>query len=83
MDLRAGDEAVDRVLLAAGEGRQAVTPLERARDEASDRGAVYEAARVELELAGAFTMAGNNGAAAQARARAARVLDPLGCVEPV
>ena len=71
------------VLLAAGEGRQAVAPLERARDEARDRGAVYQAARVELELAGALMQAGEDGAAAQARSRAARVLDPLGCVEPV
>jgi class 3 adenylate cyclase len=70
-------------LLAADEGREAVAPLERARNVARDRGATYEAARVELELADAHTLAGDDSAAAHARVRAARVLDPLGCVEPV
>jgi hypothetical protein len=69
-------------LLASGNGRAAAAPLERARDEARSRGAAYEAARIELELAEALTLAGEHGTAAQARGRAAQVLDPLGCVEP-
>ncbi|TML67768.1 MAG: hypothetical protein E6G14_11490 [Actinobacteria bacterium] len=56
--------------------RDAVS-LERARD------AHYAAACAELDLALALAAAGDSRGAEEARDRAATVLEPLGCVNPV
>jgi tetratricopeptide (TPR) repeat protein len=74
-----------RGLLAHAEGRTAaaVALLAEAVEGATQRGARYEAACLELDHAAALEAAGDGGAAEAARSRARDVLVPLGCVNPV
>jgi class 3 adenylate cyclase/tetratricopeptide (TPR) repeat protein len=77
--------------LIAGEGLLAL--LEQRADDAVERltkaaereralGFAYDAACLELDLARALEAQGDGDAAAQTRARAVSVLEPLGCVHP-
>jgi class 3 adenylate cyclase/tetratricopeptide (TPR) repeat protein len=67
------EDRVDEAVRLLGE----VVRLER------ERGARFTAACAELDLALAHERAGNDGAAAEARERAAAVLVPLGCVNAI
>jgi tetratricopeptide (TPR) repeat protein len=80
-----------RTSLIAGEGLLAL--LEQRADEAVERltaavererelGYAYDAACLELDLARALEAQGDGDRAAEVRARAASVLEPLGCVHP-
>jgi hypothetical protein len=66
--------------LAAGDGATAVPLFTQVRESEAARGAVVHAADVDLDLASAFDLAGHATAAAEARARAAAVYEPLGAV---
>jgi len=65
--------------LAAGDGATAVPLFTQVREIEAARGAVVHAADVDLDLAAAFDLAGDP-AAAEARARAAAVYEPLAAV---
>jgi tetratricopeptide (TPR) repeat protein len=69
-------------LLALLQGRadEAVERLTAAIEAERELGYVYDAACLELDLARALEAAGRPEAAAEARSRAASVLEPLGCV---
>jgi tetratricopeptide (TPR) repeat protein len=69
-------------LLALLQGRadEAVERLTAAIEAERELGYVYDAACLELDLARALEAAGRAEAAAEARSRAASVLEPLGCV---
>jgi tetratricopeptide (TPR) repeat protein len=71
-------------LLALLEGRagEAVDQLELATERERRLGRTYYAACLELDLARALEAAGRTAAAQEAQARAAAVLEPLGCVNP-
>jgi tetratricopeptide (TPR) repeat protein len=66
--------------LAAGDGATAVPLFTKVREIEASRGAVVHAADVDLDLAAALDLAGNPSAAAEARARAAAVYEPLAAV---
>jgi class 3 adenylate cyclase len=66
--------------LAAGDGATAVPLFTQVREMEAARGAVVHAADVDLDLAAAFELAGDPAAAAEARARAAAVYEPLAAV---
>ncbi|HYX87247.1 MAG TPA: hypothetical protein VE777_19935, partial [Gaiellales bacterium] len=68
-----------------GDGRpdDAVTALGRALELEVERGASYYAATSRLDLATALEATGRGDDAAEERAKAAQVLEPLGCVYPV
>ncbi len=66
--------------LAAGDGAAAVPLFAQVREIEAARGAVVHAADVDLDLAAAFDLAGDPAAAAEARARAAAVYEPLAAV---
>jgi hypothetical protein len=70
-------------LVAEGRPGEALEPFLLALAYESDRGAVYDAACCELDLATALERAGDAEAATAARARADAVLDPLGCVHAI
>ena len=71
-------------LLSLLEGRadEAAEQLEAAVERERELGHAYDAACLELDLARAFEAAGQKAAAQKAQARAAAVLQPLGCVNP-
>jgi class 3 adenylate cyclase/tetratricopeptide (TPR) repeat protein len=71
-------------LLALLQGRagEAVEQLELAIERKRQLGRTYDVACLELDLARAFEAAGQSAASNEVRARAASVLDPLGCVNP-
>jgi class 3 adenylate cyclase/tetratricopeptide (TPR) repeat protein len=71
-------------LLALLEGRadEAAEQLELASERESKLGRMYPAACLELDLARALEAAGHTAASNEVRARAAAVLEPLGCVNP-
>jgi class 3 adenylate cyclase/tetratricopeptide (TPR) repeat protein len=75
---------IARGLLARMEGRaqEAAGMLASAVDDVRAKGRTYDAACLELELAQALDESGDEAGADAARARAAAVLDPLGCVNP-
>jgi class 3 adenylate cyclase/tetratricopeptide (TPR) repeat protein len=76
-----GRAALDAVVaLGAGRPRDAVASFERARDLEAARGATLHVARYDLAVAAAAEAAGDRDAAAAARERARRVLEPIGCV---
>jgi hypothetical protein len=77
------DSAHGLLALAGGRAAEAAGTLRRAVAGETARGAVYEAACLELDLAGALEAAGDEGGAEAARARADAVLGPLGCVHAV
>jgi tetratricopeptide (TPR) repeat protein len=66
--------------LAAGNGAAAVPLLAQVREIEAARGATVHAADLDLDLAAAHDVAGDATAAADARARAAAVYEPLGAV---
>jgi hypothetical protein len=66
--------------LLQGHADDAVERLTAAVDADRRAGFVYEAACLELDLASALEAAGRTEEAAQTRARAASVLEPLGVV---
>ena len=77
--------------LIAGEGLlalmaqrpgEAVEKLTAAVERERELGYVFDAACLELDLARALEAEGRDDAAAEARKRAASVLEPLGCVNP-
>ena len=69
-------------LLALLEQRagEAVEQLTAAVERERELGYVFDAACLELDLARALEADGQEEAAAETRARAASVLEPLGCV---
>ncbi len=71
-------------LLSLLEGRadEAVEQLEAAVERERELGHTYHASCLELDLARALEAAGQEAAAQKAQARAAAVLEPLGCVNP-
>jgi len=71
-------------LLALLQGRagDAIEQLERAAERERQLGRSYPSACLELDLAQALEAAGREDAASEVRARAAAVLEPLGCVNP-
>jgi class 3 adenylate cyclase/tetratricopeptide (TPR) repeat protein len=71
-------------LLALLEGRpvEAVEQLELAIERERRLGRTFPAACLELDLAAALEAAGRTAASNNVRARAASVLEPLGCVNP-
>ena len=71
-------------LLALAQGRagEAVERLEQAIERERELGRTYDAACLELDLARALEAAGDAAGAEKAKARAASVLEPLGCVNP-
>nr|MDQ2982014.1 AAA family ATPase [Actinomycetota bacterium] len=71
-------------LLALVQGRadKAVEQLGLAIERERQLGRTYDAACLELDLARALEAAGQSAAAQEAQARAASVLEPLGCVNP-
>jgi class 3 adenylate cyclase/tetratricopeptide (TPR) repeat protein len=71
-------------LLALLQGRagEAVEQLELAIQRERQLGRTYDAACLELDLARALEAAGQTAAAQEVQARAASVLEPLGCVNP-
>ena len=82
-----GHTAMLRTTLTAGEGLlallqgradDAVERLTAAIDEEREAGFLYDAACLELDLARALEAQGRADAAAEARTRAASVLEPLG-----
>jgi class 3 adenylate cyclase/tetratricopeptide (TPR) repeat protein len=68
--------------LAAGRAQDAVDLLAEAADRDRRLGRMYDAAVLDLDLARALETAGDEAGAAEARARANAVLEPLGCVNP-
>lgn len=66
--------------LATGDGAAAVPLFTQVREIEAARGALVHAADVDLDLASAFDLAGDAASAAEARARAAAVYEPLGAV---
>jgi hypothetical protein len=66
--------------LARGRASEAVEQLETAIEREREIGRTYDAACLELDLARALEAAGDAAGAEKARARAASVLEPLGCV---
>jgi len=68
--------------LAGGRPDEAAAAFTRSRDLEARMDAPFELARAELDLAGALEAAGAGGRAAEARARAAAILVPLGCPDP-
>jgi class 3 adenylate cyclase/tetratricopeptide (TPR) repeat protein len=68
--------------LEHGNAGEAVGKLEAATERKRQLGRSYDAACLELDLARALEAAGQSAAADKAKARAAAVLDPLGCVNP-
>jgi len=71
-------------LLALLQGRagEAVEQLELATERERQLGRTYAAACLEVDLAQALEGAGQTEATEEVRARAASVLEPLGCVNP-
>jgi class 3 adenylate cyclase/tetratricopeptide (TPR) repeat protein len=71
-------------LLALLQGRswEAVEQLELAIERKRQLGRAYDVACLELDLARALEAAGETAASNEVRARAASVLEPLGCVNP-
>jgi len=71
-------------LLSLMQGRvaQAVEQLELATERERRLGRTYPVACLELDLAQALEAAGRTEASKEVRARAASVLEPLGCVNP-
>jgi class 3 adenylate cyclase len=68
--------------LQHGNAGEAVAKLEAATDRMRRLGRSYDAACLELDLARALEAAGETSAANDTQARAAAVLEPLGCVNP-
>lgn len=66
--------------LAAGDGAAAVPLFAQVREIEAARGSVVHAADLDLDLAAALDFAGDPAAAAEARARAAAVYEPLAAV---
>lgn len=66
--------------LARGEAGEAVRRLEAAVAREQELGRTYDAACLELDLARALEAAGEKHAAQRAQARAASILEPLGCM---
>jgi hypothetical protein len=77
--------SVARGLLSVAEGRaeEGATLLGEAAEHERRLGWTYRAACLDLDLAAALDVAGRRSEALQARERAAAVLEPLGCVNPV
>jgi hypothetical protein len=75
--LTAGDGLLALMEQRAGE---AVDLLGAAVERERELGYVFDAACLELDLARALEAEGRDDAAAEARKRAASVLEPLGCV---
>ena len=69
--------------LVEGRAADAVRLLAEVVDLERERGAAYNAACAELDLARAHDLAGDGAAAAGARSRADTVLAPLRCVHPI
>ena len=71
-------------LLALLQGRadEAVEQLEAAVERERELGHTYHASCLELDLARALEAAGQKALRQKALARAAAVLEPLGCVNP-
>jgi len=75
--------AADGLLaLLRGRADEAVAQLELATERERRLGRTYHAACLELDLARALEAAGRTAAAQERQARAAAVLEPLGCVNP-
>jgi class 3 adenylate cyclase/tetratricopeptide (TPR) repeat protein len=68
--------------LLRGHAGEAVEQLELAIQRERQLGRTYDAACLELDLARALEAAGQTAAAQEVQARAASVLEPLGCVNP-
>jgi hypothetical protein len=68
--------------LLEGRAEEAAEQLEAAVERERELGHTYGAACLELDLARALETAGQKPAAHKAQARAAAVLEPLGCVNP-
>ena len=68
--------------LRHGNADEAVEKLEAATARKRQLGRTFDAACLELDLAGALEAAAQPAAAAETRARTASVLEPLGCVNP-
>jgi tetratricopeptide (TPR) repeat protein len=68
--------------LLQGRAEEAVEQLEAAIERERELGRTYDAACLELDLARALEAMGQKAAAQKAQARAAAVLEPLGCVNP-
>jgi tetratricopeptide (TPR) repeat protein len=68
--------------LLQGRAGEAVEQLEAAIKRERELGRTCDAACIELDLARALEAAGETAAAKNAKARAAAVLEPLGCVNP-
>jgi tetratricopeptide (TPR) repeat protein len=75
----AGEGLLD---LAQGRAEEGVKRLEEAARRESELGRTYDAACLELDFARALEAAGDTAAAQKVGARAASVLEPLGCVNP-
>jgi hypothetical protein len=75
---------VGQGLLALAHGRavEAAEQLDQAIERERKLGRTYDAACLELDLARALEAAGEAAGAEETRARAAAVLEPLGCVNP-
>jgi len=70
------------VALQHGRAGEAVEQLELATERERRLGRTYPAACLELDLSDALEAAGRADTAKEVRARAASVLEPLGCVNP-
>ena len=70
------------VALLQGRADEAVEQLEAAGERERELGHTFHASCLELDLARALETAGQKAAAQTALARAAAVLEPLGCVNP-
>jgi hypothetical protein len=68
--------------LEHGNAGEAVAKLEAATDRMQQLGRIFDAACLELDLARALDAAGEAASAKDVDARAAAVLEPLGCVNP-
>jgi class 3 adenylate cyclase/tetratricopeptide (TPR) repeat protein len=68
--------------LQHGNASEAVEKLELAADRKRQLGRSYDSACLELDLVRALEAAGRTEASEEVRARAASLLEPLGCVNP-
>jgi class 3 adenylate cyclase len=71
------------VSVAAGRAEEGAVLLREAAEHERRLGWTYRAACLDLDVAAALDVVGRHTEADEARARAATVLEPLGCVNPV